>query len=763
MDLGIGLAIGIAGRAINSLLSPAKEIRQGQRLENLQGPKSSYGVAIPRVWGKARIGGNLIWATQLQEVEVSQSGGKNLSRSAGGTQSFIYFGTAAFSFCRNLGSGSFRELWANERLVWNADGDSQTIAAGQANFGQFVHFHPNGGNDSLFAVHQSITGNDLGIPGGLTQNETEAFLAMLGIPVDEEGQEHYPDHAYIVLDGLPLTYDYGNTFPAMAATVRERETLYCKDIISDLCLMAKVSPENIVVSGLQQIPIDGFILTNRDKASEAVRQIYLAQPFNLIRRGTKLIFTDRSTGTLWNIPYEHLGCRAVSPGISQSAQLFSANETSAESLPQELSLICYDSENYFKENKFTARREVAVYEDFENSDPSSITSSLVLSPSRAQQIVERLLRELWTEKTEYQFSLSRSYLAIEPGDAILVANTDWGTLKVQEVNYGANLLVQVRCVTFESFTATSVVAVTYVNAAISPGAGGTIQLPTDTLRLIGINQQNTNIVYVQGVNYTYNPATQLVTIITISSGTLLNLFYESPQKQPAGDKVVTGEGDTQFLALDVRVWNNDPDYTLYLLGSGGEYWRETFYYGSRDNASYGYFGSQKGRSTFGTINGNISATVDVTLADYSPPLISVSTDDIASGANTALIGDELIQFRTAIQLSANAWRLSNLSRALFGTAADIHSTGERFALLTGIKATVLGGTGNYARPTSVTIGKPIYIKAITRYQTLDDVLPVIIEPYLGLNRRPPDAAGEEALTSDIGNILISDLGAILTI
>src|SRR5690349_3532510 len=71
---------GLAGAAIdNSLLGGGDNTKyvEGPRLKEIDGLTSSEGAAIPRIYGRARIGGQLIWATRLLEVantKVERSG-----------------------------------------------------------------------------------------------------------------------------------------------------------------------------------------------------------------------------------------------------------------------------------------------------------------------------------------------------------------------------------------------------------------------------------------------------------------------------------------------------------------------------------------------------------------------------------------------------------------------------------------------------------------------------------------------------------------
>ncbi|OUS03950.1 hypothetical protein A9Q96_16675 [Rhodobacterales bacterium 52_120_T64] len=113
----IGGAIGsFAGSMIDSWivssLAPGQRI-EGQRLENLQITTSTEGAIIPRVYGRMRIGGNIIWATDFTETvnTTTQGGGKG-----GGptitTTAYLYSASFAVALCEGPISGIGR-IWAD--------------------------------------------------------------------------------------------------------------------------------------------------------------------------------------------------------------------------------------------------------------------------------------------------------------------------------------------------------------------------------------------------------------------------------------------------------------------------------------------------------------------------------------------------------------------------------------------------------------------------------------------------------------------------
>src|SRR4051812_36645477 len=77
----VGQALGaMAGATIDGMLfaGPAQPVRHvdGPRLKTLSGLSSTEGAPIPRVYGRVRIGGEIIWATRfIEQVSYRTSGG----------------------------------------------------------------------------------------------------------------------------------------------------------------------------------------------------------------------------------------------------------------------------------------------------------------------------------------------------------------------------------------------------------------------------------------------------------------------------------------------------------------------------------------------------------------------------------------------------------------------------------------------------------------------------------------------------------------
>ena len=181
----IGQAVGgIAGARIDqSLLGGSAGTRsvEGPRLSEISGLASSEGAAIARVYGRARIGGQLIWATRFEEeikvsVTRSKTGGKGSPKQKTVETTYSYYANLAIGLCE--GPIAFvRRIWVDGREL-----DVATVA---------------------MRVHQ-----------GDEAQEPDPLIAA-----KEAGDAPaYRGLAYVVFERFPLA-DYGNRVPQFSFEV----------------------------------------------------------------------------------------------------------------------------------------------------------------------------------------------------------------------------------------------------------------------------------------------------------------------------------------------------------------------------------------------------------------------------------------------------------------------------------------------------------------------------------------------------------------
>ena len=200
----VGGALGaLVGQGIDSaLFKPAR--RQGPRLGDLTVQTSSYGTAIPRLFGTLRVAGTVIWSTDLIEHRTSSGGGK---RSAGG-DSYSYSASFAVALSgrpiRNV-----RRMWADGKLLRGAAGDFKSA--------------------TLFRLH-------LG-------DEAQAVDPLIG-SLEGAATPAHRGIAYAVFEDMALA-DFGNRIPSLTFEVEaDAGPVGCGEVLAEL------SDRNIADEGL---------------------------------------------------------------------------------------------------------------------------------------------------------------------------------------------------------------------------------------------------------------------------------------------------------------------------------------------------------------------------------------------------------------------------------------------------------------------------------------------------------------------------------
>ncbi len=118
----IGSQIGaLAGSYVDNALFGASGSRvvEGPRLTTVHLTSSTEGAPVPRVYGRARVGGQVIWADDIVETQSSSSsggGGKGIGGSAGSVRTVDYRYAASFAvaLCEGEIAGIGR-VWADGR------------------------------------------------------------------------------------------------------------------------------------------------------------------------------------------------------------------------------------------------------------------------------------------------------------------------------------------------------------------------------------------------------------------------------------------------------------------------------------------------------------------------------------------------------------------------------------------------------------------------------------------------------------------------
>jgi hypothetical protein len=113
----IGSTVGsVVDSWIVSSLAPAQRI-EGARLDTLRITSATEGAVIPRLFGRMRIGGNIIWATDFREEinTTSQGGGKGGGPTVATTE-YLYYASFAIGLCEGAITGIGR-VWTDGKAM----------------------------------------------------------------------------------------------------------------------------------------------------------------------------------------------------------------------------------------------------------------------------------------------------------------------------------------------------------------------------------------------------------------------------------------------------------------------------------------------------------------------------------------------------------------------------------------------------------------------------------------------------------------------
>lgn len=361
----------------------------------------------------------------------------------------------------------------------------------------------------------------------------------------------------------------------------------------------------------------------------------------------------------------------VADGEDEGRRTITVTRTQDHELPREVVLRHMEPARDYQLGVQRARRLVTAARAGEEMD-----LPLVMSATVAKQAAEVALARAWTARERVTFSLPPRHLLLAPGDVVEV-NPDGANpfeVQVEEVEFGGGRLA-CRGAKFSA------------DVFASAAAGDAGLFPPQVIPAV--------------------PETTL---------RLLNL-------PPV---TATGLATPIFHAAAASASDNWRGAALYQSIDGG--------------ADYQDLARLAAPVPMGTVAGTLGAgpadfwdganSLSVTLLHGDMTLQSRPELAVLNGANAALVGDEIVQFRTAVLEGDGSYTLSGLLRGRRGTehAIATHGAGENFTLLTG------GGLQG-VEPGFTALGKDYLYKGVSVGLALEDVTAQTFT-YAGLHFMP---------------------------
>lgn len=582
----IGGAIGsLIGRQVDTALFGSSN-RQGPRLAELAVSTSSYGQVLPRHFGRMRVAGSIIWATDLVEHSETAGGGKG----APSTTTYSYTASLAVALSSRP-IQSIGRIWADGKLLRGEAGDLKV-------------------------------GGTLRIYTGLGDQEPDPLILAA------EGESRCPAHrdlAYVVFEDLDLS-DYYNRIPALTFEVVAEEGITLQDVIGEVIEDADA---NVPLPELRGFTCEGPLTGSLETLGQVL-------PLEADAGGEQLVISRErlQTGTV-------MLDEAAASVEDDAFGPISGMARHRSKPPEQPSNVLryYDPDrDYLPGSQRPTGRMTA-------GAPRTIDLPAAIDAASARELVENNARRL-----------------------------DWARERIAW-----------RTCALDS----------------SAGPGAIVSLPglTGRWRVVDWEWQASGV------------ELSLVRVPPGGPAAELQPPADSGRASLAADMPVGTTALVAFeLPLDGMEANADTPRVFAAVSSASADWRGAALYADRGDGELHPLGpSNRSRSVIGTVSNALPAAsqllfdrqsqIIVSLVDPAMQLASVDMRQLASGANLALVGEEILQFATAAPVGDGSWRLEGLLRGRGGTGTKLgsHIAGEPFVLLnsapTALDAGILGRLG----------------------------------------------------------------------
>jgi len=442
----------------------------------------------------------------------------------------------------------------------------------------------------------------------------------------------------------------GNNWVAVVTRYPANDSLAAPldEVVSDLSLRAGLTSGQIDVTQLERDLVDGYVLASQGSVRSSLEPLQVAYAFNAVESDGKVKFVKLGGALAATIPDDDL---AATAGGEAPALMVTARTQEAD-LPRAVSVNYLDIGTDYQQGTQLAQRQLSYSEKV-----ATVQVPIAMQARTARQIADRVLYNAWIERERLSFSLPRKYEYLEPTDVVSVRGR---RLRIVGKTRTSN-----RILNFDALP-------THVGIYTQPGNGS-----------------------------------------TSGSG------FVPP--------VITPDQRTDLVMLDIPILQDgDKPYGFYAVTTGNQSptWNGAVLFKSYDGGVN--YTSLQDCNTLGAVGTTLSAlgnfaggnafdegnTVTVQLSAGSATLSSTTATLVLNGANRALIGNEIIQYRTATLTGLRTYVLSGLLRGRYGTEAAMatHTTGETFVHL----GAAINVEGIYSE-----LFVPRYYKAVTRGKSLD--------------------------------------------
>jgi hypothetical protein len=427
--------------------------------------------------------------------------------------------------------------------------------------------------------------------------------------------------AYIVFDGLALE-KLGNSLPRVIVHCESADAFTVDSIAGSLAGRVGLLESEWDFAAAEGFVSRGLVRAQRAPVRESLDTLATYHRFYFRDDGERVVAAQFDEEPVATIAAEDLGARDGDDPI-EPLEIERPDELL---LPEELEVGYVDG----KRNRETNQARARAY-DTDARAQASIGLPLNLTAEQAQQFADSELFRRYLEADRFRFSVSQAYGWLRVGDVVEVEDGPFlHRVRIDKISGSFPGLFRVEGVRASAATYTQP---PFQSPGESPGESTT------------------------------PPAVYEASETRVEFANLPNL--DADGANPIYSWVAPVDSTKDWPGALVEIDRGAGFEDAYLTGSG---------------------------ALIGDVVGELPAATGIDLANALvvelPPgesLSNATADQIAAGGNNALVGEEIIGFRTAAPVSGgeNRWSLGGLHRGLFRTenAAGAHADGERFILL----------------------------------------------------------------------------------
>jgi hypothetical protein len=715
----IGAAVGglIDQNLIIPALFPADPI-DGQKISEFRVQAQDEGAAANICFGTHFVcAGTIRWTSDIIEVKkTSTEGGKG-----GGAQvtTYKYYVHLAIAISKNAVT-QIRKIIPEGKLLYNSQPDITVTSAqltvtyeGPVGFGRMRITSPQGGpdlskfqagaqvvitgftnavNNGTFKVKSSKKNTTTGVTSVLVNNanavaESAGALVTLFQHLPQFSQKRVaalrfyygsesqmPDTliesiegvglvpgfrgtTYVVMERLALG-PHGNRIPQVTFIGEGLDGNTVQTSVGALMARSGRSPSQYDVTALITDPARGYTVAGPQPMSGALQPLLVAHDIIEQEGNGSLRFFHRKNATIVDIPATALSSHEGGSEASRPIDVLDMPDTE---LPTDVTAKFLDFDKDGNAGSLKARKNDNVTEG-----TMSVDFPLVMTGGKAVAAARRLLWTAWANRQQVKLQLPPTYWFLQENDVLRLNSLGYPwLLLIQKIDIGFNwvVLIEATLEVRSVLTQSEVYELPDVESGIAP------VIPPDTE--VGV--------------------------------------YEPPPTTSSG-----GATDVPHLIFAGCLEDEDGIWTGAIL-----------IWAPAEDGEYVPVGPLIDEGTIGkTINvlppgpwhvWDLISTVDVYLLNGE--LETVTEQDCLNGANRAIIGKEIVGFRSAVLIGEKLWRLSKFLRGLRDTAdqSGSHAVADDFVWL----------NAGFAEATFNTtwVGTTRWFKMVSEGKDPDDVEP----------------------------------------